>query len=732
MLNIEKYVEAMPRPSLELLTDNSFSMLTEALTVGSYLNLPVVPLRNKDLDEKRKMKAPLVDGGYKSATTDASQISQWWKHQFPGAMIGVPTGQRTSFIVIDIDMKGGKDGFKELAAWEEKYGKLPDTFTAQTINNGVHYYYKIPENVHITSRTNAFGARGIDIVAEGKYVVYANSTAEDGRKYEVIDYSPMADLPAAYLEFLTSEKHSSSSQEPVFVNGVIPDGARNNNLTVMLGSFRGHGMQENDLAKMALILNQQFCRPPLSEDEALKIAESIGKRPRGYSFDNMGNAERYVDRYFGLVKCVERKNWLSWDGVAWRPDTKSSAHEYAKQIARDLDAEAKNLGQSETIDENIQAALSKLAKTTLNNPFSMLPLAATDPKIVIDAKELDQHPFFLNCKNGILDLNTGELLPHDPKYLLTKTANANYVPEARSELWDGFLDFVTEGDKEYQGFLARLYGGLALPADNPEQIMAILAGPGGTGKSKFIGAIKNVLLEFHDVIRQEVLLSRGGKDHRHDVADLKHARFITAVEPPPGSKINGSLMKELTGGDDVKGRKNFAYESEKFKCVGFITLLTNHETEIDMGDSGVRRRLLTIRFDRIVKPDERDADLDKKLAEPDVQDAIMAWLMKGRLKYLEIGLNTPEKVKKFTTDFIEKADPLEGFISKCCELGKDKKIQAEPFFTAFSDYAYREHDHVATSRKFYDALKQKGIKNSGSGGRSYYLGLDLKAEYKKH
>lgn len=724
MSNIEY---KMPAPSLDYFTDSNFSMLCEALTVGSYMNLPVVPLRNRDIGEKEKMKAPLVTGGYKAATTDTDQIIQWWKHQFPGAMIGVPTGQRTRFIVIDIDVKGDKDGLKELALWQEKYGVLPDTFTAQTINNGIHYYYRIPESAFIPSRTNAFGARGIDIIAEGRLVVYANSVAADGRRYEITDYNPMADLPEAYLEFLTSEP-ASRSIEAVFVNGKIPDGSRNNNLTVMLGSLRGHGMQDDDLARMSLILNEQFCKPPLSQDEALKIAESIGKRPRGYSFDNMGNAERYVDRYSGFVKCVERKNWLAWDGIAWRLDTKSNAHEYAKQIARDLDAEAKNLIQANAqIDENIQNALNKLAKNTLNNPFSMLTLAATDPKIVIDAKELDQHSFLLNCKNGVLDLNSGQLLPHDPKYLMTKTADANYSPEARSQLWEDFLDFVTEGDREYQAFLARLFGGLALPADNPEQIMAILAGPGGTGKSKFVGAIKNVLSEFHDIIRQEVLLSKGGRDHRHDVADLKHARFITAVEPPPGSKINGSLLKELTGGDDVKGRKNFAYESEKFKCVGFITLLTNHETEIDMGDSGVQRRLLTIRFDRVVKPHERDNDLDRKLAQPEVKDAILTWLVEGRLQYLKVGLNTPDKVKQFTASFIEKADPLEGFLSECCEYGADKKVQAMPFFKAFQEYAHNEHGFMATERRFFDALKKKGIQTSGSRGRNYYLGLSLKS-----
>jgi hypothetical protein len=47
-------------------------------------------------------KAPLIDGGFKSASKNPRQIRRWWR-QFPKAMIGVPTGPETGN-VIDLDL----------------------------------------------------------------------------------------------------------------------------------------------------------------------------------------------------------------------------------------------------------------------------------------------------------------------------------------------------------------------------------------------------------------------------------------------------------------------------------------------------------------------------------------------------------------------------------------------------------------------------------------------------
>jgi predicted P-loop ATPase len=54
----------------------------------------------------------------------------------------VITGERSGVIVVDIDVKGGVDGFAE---WEAFYGvEWPETLTVDTPSGGVHLYFKWP------------------------------------------------------------------------------------------------------------------------------------------------------------------------------------------------------------------------------------------------------------------------------------------------------------------------------------------------------------------------------------------------------------------------------------------------------------------------------------------------------------------------------------------------------------------------------------------------------------
>lgn len=57
-------------------------------------------------------KKPINHNGSTGATTDVKQILRWWK-EYPFANIGIAT-ERSSFWVVDVDMKDGKDGWQSL------------------------------------------------------------------------------------------------------------------------------------------------------------------------------------------------------------------------------------------------------------------------------------------------------------------------------------------------------------------------------------------------------------------------------------------------------------------------------------------------------------------------------------------------------------------------------------------------------------------------------------------
>src|SRR3712207_7566457 len=51
-------------------------------------------------------KAPLTYSGFWDATTDARRIKTWWD-RWPHANVGVPTGERSGLLILDIDPRAG-------------------------------------------------------------------------------------------------------------------------------------------------------------------------------------------------------------------------------------------------------------------------------------------------------------------------------------------------------------------------------------------------------------------------------------------------------------------------------------------------------------------------------------------------------------------------------------------------------------------------------------------------
>src|SRR5690606_18721375 len=77
---------------------------------------------------------------------------------------------------------------------------------------------------------------------------------------------------------------------------------------------------------------------------------------------------------------------------------------------------------------------------------AFLKLAQAEKDIPIIPAELDADPWKLNVLNGVIDLKTGKLTPHDSSYLMTKVAPVNYVPEAQCPNWSQFIHKIMDGN----------------------------------------------------------------------------------------------------------------------------------------------------------------------------------------------------------------------------------------------------------------------------------------------
>lgn len=102
--------------------------------------------------------------GWKDATIDPDQITQWWT-RYPQALIAMPTGTPSGVVVLDIDRKHGKDGFATLEALGR--GLLPTTPMVHTPHGGLHVYFAVNPHVSIGFTQGKRGVgEGLDVLGE--------------------------------------------------------------------------------------------------------------------------------------------------------------------------------------------------------------------------------------------------------------------------------------------------------------------------------------------------------------------------------------------------------------------------------------------------------------------------------------------------------------------------------------------------------------------------------------
>jgi hypothetical protein len=161
-------------------------LLTAALTYTCF-GWPVFPLHHATARGcschlptcASPAKHPRTAHGFKDATTDEGQIRAWWK-RWPQANIGIATGVISRLVVVDIDPRNG--GHLTLEDLEADHGQLPETVESLTGGGGRHLLYRHPGEPYRLA-SDSLGP-GVDLKADGGYIVVPPSLHVSGRRYE--------------------------------------------------------------------------------------------------------------------------------------------------------------------------------------------------------------------------------------------------------------------------------------------------------------------------------------------------------------------------------------------------------------------------------------------------------------------------------------------------------------------------------------------------------------------
>lgn len=362
--------------------------------------------------------------------------------------------------------------------------------------------------------------------------------------------------------------------------------------------------------------------------------------PKQHDYDDIGNAERLASLYGDCLKyCTELGSWLSWDGRRWQVDSGLAAQHYAKLTARSIAVEA---SQIESVEERNSALRWARLSGSRQRIKAMVDLVRDN--LAVDVSDLDTHGYLLNCLNGIVDLRTGELHPHDPSKLLTKLAPVNYVPEAHRReglKWSTFLTRFTGGDAELARWLQAAMG-CSLVGAAVGEFLVVLCGRARTGKTKLLETVGHVLGMGEYATKVDIALLLAGRRSSSsaaspELAKLRGVRFAFAEEANHGDRLDAGRINELTGSTTITGRPLYA-NAITFERQFTIMIATNYAPGTDAGPrSGLWSRWKVVRAENVIPEDERVENYDMVLFEEDAE-AILAWLVEGAARFLESGL----------------------------------------------------------------------------------------------
>lgn len=217
-----------------------------ALDLAANYGIPVFPCKAD--------KSPATPRGFYDATTDLDQIESWFAN---GALIGVPTGEPSGIVCLDVDPDG--------TDWYQQHADSLACGCVNRTRRGYHLLYK--RTAHVPCSTSKV-AKGIDVRGDGGYIVYWPG---EGLQ-QVGSLDDLTPFPDWVLKSLAPKAKEVPDATVLPGMGAI-EGSRNDYLSRQAYKMRKSGLTLPEILAALRVTNQQRCNPPLDDAEVVQIVQ---------------------------------------------------------------------------------------------------------------------------------------------------------------------------------------------------------------------------------------------------------------------------------------------------------------------------------------------------------------------------------------------------------------------------------------------------------------------------
>jgi putative DNA primase/helicase len=355
---------------------------------------------------------------------------------------------------------------------------------------------------------------------------------------------------------------------------------------------------------------------------------------------------------------------------------------------------------------------------------AVVSLARTDRRQAATPAQWDANSWLLGTPKGTVDLRTGKLSAPRPADYITKIVSvvpSEDPPRDSCPRWLTFINRVTKGDEKLQDYLQRVCG-YSLTGDVSEDAIFFAYGKGQNGKTVFLNTVSRIAMNYHETASMDMFVVSKFERHPTDLAQLRAARLVTAVETEEGKRWDEAKLKYMSGREPITARymrqDPFTY-SPQFK----LLFAGNHKPAIRNVDKAIARRMNLIPFLVTIPDDEVDKGLEEKLVEEHA--GILRWMIDGCLDWQKQKLNPPKSVTGATTEYLESQDVMQSFFDDACVIEKTEFDTFEHLWLGFVDWCEHCREYIGTKKAFGQKLKDKEFQTiqMGRDRALTYLGI---------
>ncbi len=473
--------------------------------------------------------------------------------------------------------------------------------------------------------------------------------------------------------------------------------------------FGAYAVLEHDgdfrAAARALLRNRARARDSSSSPDPALPGTAEGEAGGATDCDL---ADLMAERHSGDLRYVAAwSKWCRYDGKVWKTEATNLARNLAKALCHQA-----ALGRTDGEVRRIASAKTVAGVQTL---------ASSDRRIAATVDQWDADPWLLNTPAGVVDLRTGNMRAHRPDDHMSKIAAA--APGGSCPQWLSFLNRTFGGDEQLVAYMRRV-AGYGLTGLTQEQAMFFGHGTGGNGKSVLLDTFAGIVGDYHTTAPIETFTMAAGDRHPTELAMLRGARLVTAIETEEGRRWAESRIKALTGGDRIAARfmrQDFFEFKPQFKLI----IAGNHKPSLRTVDEAIRRRFNLIPFAVTIPAAERDPALSKKLQSE--WGGILQWMIEGCLEWQQHGLCPPKAVTDATTDYLTDEDAIAAWLAECCEVNANASDSPARIYKSWKAYADRSGELAGSLKAFGPKLEARGFAPpKRSNGKRTYQGLRVK------